>query len=172
VTGRIRGKSAKRAQIDPSLAGSAGAKRVAGDSSLTNTAGSKRVYIVPSHASDERVCWHFGAIDLEGPYGWRAITQEQLEKLIGVVGDIEKQTATELFDKAQNRQAVGGTKTIPVENLCKEAQKRLAALRFDDHNHLMELRVTRTARLWFLRFNAVACLLWWDPHHQVCPGNQ
>ncbi len=165
-----RAKKAKRTQIDPALAGAAGAKRVTGDVRLTSTAGGKRVYMVPSHASHERVCWHFGAIDLEGPFGWAEITESQLVNLVGVIRDVERQTASELFDKAGYRQTVGATKSIPIESICPDAQQRLATLGFDDHNHLVSLRITRRARLWMLRFNAIACLLWWDPDHQVCPG--
>lgn len=167
-----RAKRAKRTQIDPALAGPLGVKRVGGDPNLTDTAGGKRVYMVPSHASNERLCWHFGAMDLEGPYGWGEITQDQLRKLLGVVRDLEKQTASELFDKAGYRQTVGATKSIPVKNICPEAQGRLEALGFDDHNHLVSLRITKKARLWMLRFNTIACLLWWDPNHRVCPGDQ
>jgi len=159
----------KRTGRDPQIARGAGTKRVGDDADITRGAGAKRTYVPPSHTAVERVCWHFGAMDFEGPYGWAGATREHLLKVIEVVRGMEKQTATEIFDAARYRQTVGASKGIPFTEICRRAQRRLREIGLDEHDLLYEIRITRRARLWCLRFSAVACLLWWDPDHLVCP---
>lgn len=60
---------------------------------------------------------------------------------------------------------------IPVEQLCKEAERRLVELRLDDVTSLFSLRITKIERVWAVLEHNVAILLWWDPEHQVYPMN-
>jgi len=64
-----------------------------------------------------------------------------------------------------------GSHAIPIENLCSEAQKRLADIEQDDTDELYSFRVSGKERLWAVRLGQFARLLWWDPEHEVCPSH-
>lgn len=67
---------------------------------------------------------------------------------------------------------VGTQKPIPLANLGGDALRRLEALELDDSDALVEFRLSYAERVWGIRRNDVCYLLWWDPRHEVCPGNR
>ena len=66
----------------------------------------------------------------------------------------------------------GGSHFIPVDEVIKQAQERLQLLKLDDTDELFSLRLGGLERLWGLRSNDVFSLLWWDPHHEICPASK
>jgi hypothetical protein len=58
---------------------------------------------------------------------------------------------------------------MPVSDICPDARKRLRELVLDDFDTLYSLRITGERRLWGIRDNEAFYILWWDPHHSVCP---
>jgi len=68
--------------------------------------------------------------------------------------------------------AGGTTHEIPVRDLIDDAGMRLKALKLDDVDTLLSIAVTGRQRLWALRENSTAVLLWWDPNHAICPSGR
>ena len=60
--------------------------------------------------------------------------------------------------------------SVLVSQLDKKARKRLAALKLDDIESLVSLRVAAKQRIWGIKQHNSLLLLWWDPGHQVCPS--
>ena len=60
--------------------------------------------------------------------------------------------------------------SVPVEQLCSQAKKRLEELRLLDLEELHSLRLSGEERIWGILTQNVITLLWWDPNHEVCPS--
>jgi len=60
---------------------------------------------------------------------------------------------------------------IDVAHLLPEAQKRLDKIDKGDWDPLWSLRFNARPRIWGKRDeNGVFLVLWWDPHHRICPS--
>lgn len=94
------------------------------------------------------------------------MNEAALQQLHDKLQGFESMTAGELF--GPNR----GNKPIPVENLPREALRRLEALQLDDMDGLCELRIKGDSRVWGFRRGNVINVLWWDPDHTVFPGKR
>jgi hypothetical protein len=60
---------------------------------------------------------------------------------------------------------------IPIEDLPRDALRRLQDLQLDDEDGLCELRIKGASRVWGFRRGNVIHVLWWDPDHTVFPGS-
>lgn len=89
-----------------------------------------------------------------------------LQRLHEKLQGFESMTADEVF--AGRR----GNKQIPVEDLPREALRRLEDLQLDDMDGLCELRIKGDSRIWGFRRGNVINVLWWDPDHTVFPGKR
>ena len=58
---------------------------------------------------------------------------------------------------------------MPVDKICKEAQRRLEQIHLDDYETLYQLQIEGIERLWGIRDENVLNILWWDPEHKVYP---
>jgi hypothetical protein len=63
-----------------------------------------------------------------------------------------------------------GSHPVGLEQCCKEAQDRLAAIQLDDLDEIMSFRLTGRGRVWCRMDRNVMLALWWDPDHLVCPS--
>lgn len=108
------------------------------------------------------MAWRFGRADRAGSWRWFSATGEQVQEVLNRLGDFESQNLAQLRD--------GGSHPVPVADLCKEAQDRLAAIEQDDLDDLMSFRVTGRRRVWCIRDRNIMHILWWDPNHEVCPS--
>ena len=114
---------------------------------------------------DLRPVWRVDLLQREGPYGWQAVTGSLLwTQIIPKLRNFETMTWSEVLGR-QNH-------PVRVASLCPEAQKRLKALKLDDVEELVSLRLSGKERVWGLRERAELRLLWWDPDHQVCPSTK
>jgi hypothetical protein len=59
---------------------------------------------------------------------------------------------------------------IPVADLTREAQDRLAEIGQDDVDELFSLRLSAKERIFGILDESVMRVLWWDPDHRVCPS--
>jgi hypothetical protein len=109
--------------------------------------------------------WRFSMIDLDGPWGWAGLDTDFAKRLCERCINWESMHEGELFGQ-------GGNKRIPAENMCEEAQRRLAAINLDDYGALWELKVSGKPRVWGLRSGHVFYPVWWDPEHSVCPSKK
>jgi hypothetical protein len=103
-------------------------------------------------------------MDLEGPFGWKRANAQDFQQIFDRLKSFETMTW----------QAIDQTKScgfMPVEQMSKEAQDRLAETGRDEYDALYKLRITQKGRLWGVRMEQVLHLLWWDPEHRVYQMN-
>lgn len=103
------------------------------------------------------------SIDRDGPWGWSSVTRSDLFLIVARLRDLEGKTLLEL-DQA-------GSHEIPKDQICNEAQKRLAAIGQDDVDVLFSLRIGKRPRVWGIRDRNVMRIIWWDRNHTVYPMN-
>lgn len=115
---------------------------------------------------DAQMSWRFEHADLDGPWGWKALQDDDSRRLHGELVELEQATRRKL--QAENKLI-----PIPSEDLCPEAQKRLLDLKLEEWEELWQL-VLRSGtkakwRAWGRADGSHFYLLWWDPRHTVCP---
>ncbi len=122
---------------------------------------------VCARPQQQRPTWKLDTADQEGPFGW----QSHLQKSAFWPGIMKRLAEMESMTWQVIRQTTG-SHPIPVSDLSKEAQVRLAEIRQDDVDELYSLRVTGRRRLWGIMEGHSLKILWWDPDHKVCPSNR
>lgn len=61
---------------------------------------------------------------------------------------------------------------LPVDKMCKEAQRLLEESTVGDVDQVLSLRIGKKARMWaIMQEHGTALLLWWDPEHLVYKMN-
>lgn len=108
------------------------------------------------------VSWHIRTIDKEGPWTWKQIDGLTLEDILSKMADFETMRWSEILNRNSH--------AISVSKICKEAQKRLVALKQDDVDELVSLHLTGRKRVWGIRDQNILKILWWDPNHTICPS--
>jgi hypothetical protein len=104
-----------------------------------------------------------GDADRNGPYAWTLMADHIPVRLLRFLAEKDKLTW------AQSQ-----AKTIPVEHICPDAQKRLRDIGREEEEQLYSFELTGRERLWGVRSqgSSVYQVLWWDPEHKVCPSNK
>lgn len=115
--------------------------------------------------TDLQLNWKVSDIDDGGPWGWDQITcPEFLRKIWEKMRNFEKQNWGEILGTDNRR-----NHPISVNRIIKEARQRLRDLGHDDVEELISFRITKRQRIWAIRRQNQAFLLWWDPKHEVYP---
>jgi len=111
------------------------------------------------------MAWRFAGIDKNGPYAWTNLVDPIAHKEI-----IDKFSDFENMNEAALKQA--GCHFIPIEKLCKDAQKRLVDIKLDDLDSLFSLRLSGETRVFCVHRPKYMRVLWYDPKHKVCPSKK
>ena len=106
-------------------------------------------------------------MDLNGPFGWRTLAPSVLDKTLEKLRQLERMTWSEILRTGKKFHH-----SVDVASLAPGAQKRLQELDLDDQDSLVSLRLDGVTRVWVMRNEHVAFLLWWDPEHGVCLSNK
>ena len=111
--------------------------------------------------------WRIGRLDVGGPFSWKGVEGDVLDRIWQRLAYLEKMTWNEILiaGKKQNH-------AVSVGDLSNEAQDRLVEIGADDVDVLVSLRVSGQERIFGIRDRCVLELLWWDPHHRVCPSQK
>ncbi len=112
---------------------------------------------------DQHPSWRVSKLETVGPFGWATIEPGKLLEICTKLAHLEALTWREILmvRKKQNHH-------ISIEQLCPEAQKRLRQI-MPDVDEILSLRVAWRQRVHGVLQGPVMLVLWWDPHHQVCP---
>ncbi len=103
-------------------------------------------------------------LDLDGPFGWKPHAHH-VDHVLSKVGSVEQQTFQELIQ--------AGSHSISPKSLCRQAQKRLAKLDFEEYaDVLFSIRLKGKLRVYSIRQGREMFVLWLDPEHQVCPSKK
>ena len=99
------------------------------------------------------------------PYGWNVVDSAKLDDIRIKLSQLEGKTWNAILvgDKHRNH-------TVTTNDISKVARERLAAMNLDDLEELVSLRLSGAERVWGYRIGFVLHLMWWDPHHEICPS--
>ncbi|MFO2764863.1 hypothetical protein SCM10_15685 [Legionella pneumophila serogroup 1] len=112
-----------------------------------------------------QIVWSFSLADNNGKWGFKQLTEDQLHNLI-----FEELVSKESLN--WNDLKTSKSHNILKSKIIKEAQSRLEELNMDDLDEIFSLRLNGKKRLWGIRQANVLRVLWWDPHHEICPANK
>ncbi|WP_124270767.1 hypothetical protein [Streptomyces sp. ADI96-02] len=118
-----------------------------------------------SRTSEERVCWRFSHLDLDGPWGLVSLDHERLMALLQDMAKFESQTMHELFHQGEWPGKRHDVHTLPN----RVALARLDALGLSDMTQIWKLRIGSAGRLWGFLVGNVFHVVWWDARHEIWP---
>lgn len=104
-------------------------------------------------------------MELVDPFGWHILDAAKLDEIREKLSQFEAKSWNDILVAEKHR-----NHTVSANEICKDARDRLAALRLDDIDQLISLRLTGAGRVWGFRIGLVLHLLWWDPDHLVYPS--
>lgn len=113
---------------------------------------------------DTRPVWRFGIVDLEGPYGWAVATSPDLRAVLSSLRSFETMRWSEIEGKRHH--------FIAKSQPSKPSRDRLVAIKQDDIDQVFSLALGGLPRVIGIRDRWMFKILWWDPHHEVCPSTK
>ena len=112
---------------------------------------------------NRKLVWKVARIDDNSPWGWNQITcPDFLRNIWEKMRNFETMTWDEILGRHHH--------AIAVNDIIEPAQNRLVQLGHDDQAELVSFRLSSVGRIWAIRSGEEAFLLWWDPHHEICPS--
>ena len=110
------------------------------------------------------IAWRFSDSDRDGKWAWTNLEDpKKFKKVIEKLQEFETKNWNEIISSGSHQIAVG--------DIVKLAMKRLQELKKDDVEQLFSFRLSGKERVWCIRqLNNVMNVLWWDPHHEICPA--
>ncbi len=116
-------------------------------------------------AQNKKLVWSVSSIDDSSKWGWHKITcPDFLRKIWEKMRNFETMTWADILGASHH--------AIPISNIIRPAQKLLEDLGYDDKDTLVSFHITGRERIWAIRSEEKAFLLWWDPHHEICPSQK
>lgn len=110
----------------------------------------------------ERLVWRVSIIDKDGKWGWGRIDSNILwDKIHSKLKSFESMTLNEITKKNDSH-------NIEVNQIVKDAQKRLEEIGQADVDALFSLRLSGKERIWGIVDRNIFKILWWDPNHEIC----
>lgn len=117
----------------------------------------------PLTTQNKKLVWKVSGIDDNSNWGWQNITcPDFLRKIWEKMRNFETMTWSQILGRNHHM--------IPVSDIIKPAQERLRELKHDDQEELVSFRIGGRERIWAIRSEEKAFLLWWDPNHEICPS--
>jgi len=115
----------------------------------------------PVIGGESPLSWRFSHRDIGGPFSWRDVALNELDKLITRLAEFE--------DKNSEGIRKTGSHRIACDMLSDAARERLNRINKNDLDELMSFRVDGSSRVWCICDGSIMKVLWWDPTHQVYP---
>lgn len=109
------------------------------------------------------ISWRFSSCDRGGEWSWTKLDNPELYKEV-----MEKLHEFETKNWEEFKQS--GSHPIELKDIEKTARDRLAAIKLDDIDSLVSLRVGAKRRIWCIKDQNIMKILWWDPKHEICPS--
>jgi hypothetical protein len=113
---------------------------------------------------DENPSWRVREMLMVDPFGWQAMTAEDIAKVHTRLSALEQSTWREILLPSMGRMK---HHYMPVEEICGAAQAQLDEKKLADTDSLVSLRIGKSERVWGILRQSSLLLLWWDPHHLV-----
>jgi len=139
---------------------------------LKETPRPRRLAGIADGSDGRHPTWRLSFLDLEhaGSWSWQ-VTANDLQQIVTFLKQMERLTWTEIYAQITSSRNGSHRKhhSMPVEQLCSEAQRRLQQLQLDDFDELFRFRLSNKGRLWGIIEGHVFYPVWWDPEHKVYP---
>lgn len=112
---------------------------------------------------NKNLIWKVTRIDDSSQWGWHKMScPDFLRRIWGKMRHFETMKWIDILGKDHH--------TIPIQDIIGPAQRRLVELGHDDVERLVSFHITGKQRIWAIRSEEMAFLLWWDPNHEFCPS--
>lgn len=112
---------------------------------------------------DEKPVWQVSILDVNGPWGWMNIDKVYFfTQILPKIQNFESMLWKDILHRNNHE--------VNVEQISKQAQKRLSDLKLDDVETMVSLRLTGKERLWGIKVYNILKFIWWDPNHEVYPS--
>ncbi|WP_432091845.1 hypothetical protein [Streptomyces sp. NRRL F-5630] len=134
----------------------------------TKSTGDPAALLPSSGTSQERICYRFSHLDIEGPWGLKSLDHDRLMVLLKDMAKFESQTINELFYTGEWPGKSHDVATLPT----RLARERLDEIGLPDMTKIWKLRIGGPGRLWGFLVGNVFHVVWWDPFHQVWPSKK
>ncbi|MEP7220658.1 MAG: hypothetical protein ABI876_17160, partial [Bacteroidota bacterium] len=115
-------------------------------SQLSPTA-SKQPKIEPQSMQAQTPVWGLQLLDFDGPWCWKKMDSNKLLNIVQKLRDFETMQWSSIEGKNSH--------AVSVQELCKDAQKRLEDIQQDDTEELFSLRLSGTERIWGVRLGRI-----------------
>ena len=112
-----------------------------------------------------RPAWKVSRLEEYGPFGWHRIDGPKAIEVTARLKGFESMSWSEILVAAKKQ-----NHTVAIADLSKAARDRLLAIKLDDRDDLVSLRLSSRERIWGFLAENTFHLVWWDPEHQVCPS--
>lgn len=116
--------------------------------------------------------WSFSKCDFDHDRWSMPCHQECLSDLMKRLKAFEGQQWKEILSDTSGRRNNTKNHSIPISDLIKEAQSRLAEINLDDFDKLYSLTITGERRLWGVITEGTFYIIWFDTDHEICPSNK
>ena len=105
-----------------------------------------------------------GKMDVEGRWGWNNSNNSKFDMKLFLEKVFENQKLS--WQELKNN----GSHDVDLDKIITEARKRLEEIEQDEIAQLYSLRLSGKMRMWGIKDNNIFWILWWDPHHEICPS--
>jgi len=113
---------------------------------------------------EKKISWKFSIIDIGGKWTFKYIEKDFFwNHLLDTLKNFESQTIGEFIIAKHNHK-------IEKCSLCNKAQRRLIEIKLDDYDEFYSVHIDSEKRLWGILEGSYFKVLWWDPHHEICPS--
>ena len=116
----------------------------------------------PKDFYKQKPAWRVSKMVIYDVYGWERLDAEKLLDLKDKLSNFESMTWNEIL-------ANTGSHQVKIDKLSKEAKSYLEKMNYGV-DELLSLRLSGKERVWGILAEGILDILWWDPHHQVCPS--
>jgi hypothetical protein len=122
----------------------------------------------PDSNRQKNPAWRIGLMDLEHErWGWNKVNKEDLKKILSKLKNFESMTWQEIYDASGGKNHGNESHNVSIENIKKDARKRLKELKIDDIDEIFSLRLTGKNRIWGILENNVLKIIWYDSDHEI-----
>ncbi|MFE0219496.1 hypothetical protein ACFW0U_01225 [Streptomyces albidoflavus] len=134
----------------------------------TKRTGDPATLLPSGDTSEDRICYRFAHLDVDGPWGLKSLDHDRLMVLLKDMAVFESQTINELFHKGQWPGKCHDVADLPN----RLARERLDLMGLSDMTKIWKLRIGGPGRLWGFLVGNVFHVVWWDPEHEVWPSKK
>lgn len=129
--------------------------------------GDKRSRREEQNVLQQTPVWSFEVLDIKGQWGWDndEVKSQLWTEIVPKLQNFETMTWAEISQVAGGRRRGNNHHHVGVEDLTREAQKRLSEINQDDVDGIFPFRLAGRKRIYGIREGRVLKLLWYDPFH-------